>query len=268
MGSEDLGGGLKANFKLEQGFNSDTGASAAPGTTFGREAWVGFSGGWGEVRFGNAYTAIDDIWGAGNAVFDSAFSPTGSVWTGGYNGRPFNVIRYQTPGIGGFVAGISYSLNEAAAGTQTTSGYIQYAAGPLAVALGHQVGDPSAGANSPNLKSTILNGSYDLGAAKLMASYSRVSNVGGMLNNDVRQYQLGVDVPVSSALTLSASYAYSRDTLATGDKRSGFGLGAQYDLSKRTSLYAGYHDSDAEARIGGAKTDEFRLFAVGVRHKF
>jgi len=43
-GSEDLGGGLKANFQLEQGFNMDDG-SAVASTAFNRQAWVGLSGG-------------------------------------------------------------------------------------------------------------------------------------------------------------------------------------------------------------------------------
>ena len=42
-GTEDLGGGLKAGFQLESGFNSDTGASSP--TFFGRQSEVNLSGG-------------------------------------------------------------------------------------------------------------------------------------------------------------------------------------------------------------------------------
>ncbi|MBP8147748.1 MAG: porin, partial [Acidovorax sp.] len=52
-GTEDLGGGLKAGFQLESGFNSDTGASAA--TFFGRQSEVNLSGGFGTVRLGNFF---------------------------------------------------------------------------------------------------------------------------------------------------------------------------------------------------------------------
>src|SRR5471030_617877 len=40
-GTEDLGGGYKAIFKLEDGFNVNTGAIAGNGALFNREAWVG-----------------------------------------------------------------------------------------------------------------------------------------------------------------------------------------------------------------------------------
>ena len=56
-GVEDLGGGLKAGFVLESGFNSDTGTGAAPGggLTFGRQSEVNLSGGFGMVRLGNFF---------------------------------------------------------------------------------------------------------------------------------------------------------------------------------------------------------------------
>ena len=44
-GSEDLGGGLKAGFVLESGFNSATGAAAS--TFFGRQSEVNLSGNFG-----------------------------------------------------------------------------------------------------------------------------------------------------------------------------------------------------------------------------
>ena len=55
-GTEDLGGGLKAGFVLESGFNSDDGAGtpwthgSGTGLTFGRQSEVNLSGGFGMVR--------------------------------------------------------------------------------------------------------------------------------------------------------------------------------------------------------------------------
>ena len=58
-GTEDLGGGLKANFVLEGGFNLDAGdgnSSGAAGTgfEFKRQSTVGLAGNFGEVRLGRA----------------------------------------------------------------------------------------------------------------------------------------------------------------------------------------------------------------------
>jgi predicted porin len=73
-GSEDLGGGLKANFLLEQGFNLDDGTQANATQMFSRQAYLGFSGGFGEVKLGKVFSAYDDISGMTNAAFDSAFT--------------------------------------------------------------------------------------------------------------------------------------------------------------------------------------------------
>ncbi|MDO9203061.1 MAG: porin, partial [Hydrogenophaga sp.] len=56
-GTEDLGGGLKANFVLEQGLQLDTGAigdgtAKTAGQAFSRQSYVGLSGGFGEVKLG------------------------------------------------------------------------------------------------------------------------------------------------------------------------------------------------------------------------
>mgnify|MGYP006202297857 CR=1 FL=1 len=78
-GSEDLGGGLKANFQLEQGIAMNTGATNG----FSRQSWVGLSGGFGAVKLGRALTAFQapvnatDPWGtlqqASTAVLTSGY---------------------------------------------------------------------------------------------------------------------------------------------------------------------------------------------------
>ncbi|MES2945632.1 MAG: porin, partial [Pseudomonadota bacterium] len=92
-GSEDLGGGLKANFLLEGGINTDTGASR--GNLFGRQSYVGLSGGFGEVKIGQMWTAYDDQVGAAIAAFNAnIFAPVANVWSSAntYNGNPGNSI--------------------------------------------------------------------------------------------------------------------------------------------------------------------------------
>ncbi|NKJ48197.1 hypothetical protein CIC12_15910 [Burkholderia sp. SG-MS1] len=57
-GAEDLGGGYRAIFKLENGFNSATGALGNNGALFGREAWVGLTGPFGIMQAGVNYTVL------------------------------------------------------------------------------------------------------------------------------------------------------------------------------------------------------------------
>ena len=56
QGIEDLGGGMKARFVLENGFNSQAGTFDQQGQLFGRQAFVALQGGWGEIAFGRQYT--------------------------------------------------------------------------------------------------------------------------------------------------------------------------------------------------------------------
>jgi len=122
-GSEDLGGGLKANFLLEAGFDPSTGVAnsytnpytgATSNAIFGRQSWVGLSGGFGEVKLGKMWTPYDMVKGSGAAGFDSLlFAPSTSVWvSNGYNDRPGNSIYYETPNFSGFSAAGMYSFGE------------------------------------------------------------------------------------------------------------------------------------------------------------
>ncbi|OIQ68496.1 outer membrane porin protein 32 precursor [mine drainage metagenome] len=265
-GSEDLGGGLKANFQLEQGFSMDKGTADSAAQQFSRYAYVGLSGSFGEIKLGKTGTAYDDIQGNADAVFDSSFSPvyyvfasTNYIWT------PSNSFMYVSPTFGGFSAEFSNALDEKTAGTPYVGSFnIAYAAGPFAASLGYQTQKVyTVDLNDTNF--TRLNVAYDFGAAKLMGSYGKVA-YNDVTKGDANEYQLGVDVPVSAALTVSGSYAESKIAAvgATAEvKSTGFGLGASYSLSKRTSIYGGY-ESD---KVENTSTDH-SLVALGIRHAF
>lgn len=273
-GSEDLGGGLKANFDLQSGFNLDDGTQAQ-GRLFGRQSWVGFSGNFGAVRLGRTTTPFDDVSGTSDAVFDSALAPMNSVFksANSYTIRTNNTIFYQAPTMGGLSGAISYALGEDKTATtsasSTTSMNLTYAAGPVAVQFGYQVEDTAAAAD---VKYTRLGGSYDLGVAKLKAIYGKTQNVVvasvATAGYDATDYQIGVDFPVSAALTLSASYAKSNDSKSTGfeSSRKGYGIAGAYTLSKRTFLYGGL-ESDT-ATVASAADSKKTVFAVGVQHRF
>jgi predicted porin len=258
-GSEDLGGGLKAVFKLEQGFNLDDGT--AKGSGFDRQAYVGLAGGFGEVTFGNTWTAMDDILGASNSGFDSALSASNNVLVVPevYASNPGNTIKYTSPSFSGFSGGFSYSMDELDAVSQDIVDFsVSYGNGPIAANFAYQVQGEVVG--TEDLKLIALNGSYDFGMAKLLGSYGE-AKVGDAKSSD---YQIGVDVPLSPAMTLSAGYAYSEDNAAAGDnERTGYGIAVGYSLSKRTTAYAGFRQADVKD-----SSIEDNVFAVGLRHTF
>lgn len=282
-GTEDLGGGLKANFKLESGFAIDTGV----GNTgiFERTATVGLAGGFGAVNLGRQYTAYDTLRGATNNVWDSNFSTTGTVWKTGvpdYSNRISNSVRYDTPNFGGISGAVAYGFGEndnsgtnLGDATDNMSVHIKYAAGPLLVGVAYQLekqAQTNPAVNQDENKYLLAGASYDLGMAKLVGSYNRAEN-------DTRsddEWQAGVSVPFG-AFTVAAGYSQSTSEgsgLADLDGK-GYTLVGTYDLSKRTSLYAGYKYAEVEsysaaaaAVNGGISSTEASQYAVGVRHTF
>lgn len=308
-GSEDLGGGLKANFDFQQGFTIDDGASNTFSTSdgtgalspskgvvktnpfaFARQSWVGVSGGFGAVRLGRTTTPFDDVNGSSNSLFDSAISP---VNTGGglgvfksvaYNARPNNTIYYQAPTMSGISGAVSYSLGEnkapgVDAGT-VVSLNLTYANGPVAAQLAYQT-EQDTGATE-TVKYTRLGGSYNFGVATAKASYGKAENfrtslaaqpAGAIMGlsqkgKDATEWQLGFDVPVSAAMTVSAGYATSSDNATAGSaERKGYGVGASYTLSKRTFLYGGY-GSATTSNVAGKNDATNSIFALGMQHRF
>lgn len=260
-GSEDLGGGLKANFNFESKINLSNGSTNAK--MFDRQANVGLSGGFGALKIGKSWNAMDDVFGASNSGFDSALSAN-KVWQNGYFGEADAQIHYTTPTFAGITAAVSTQLNGNTAtgnavGGKTSAFNVTYGNGPVAVAVGYEDNkntDPAFGV--PAQKGTMINGSYDLGMAKLLGSYYTTKPAGGGAKTN--SYQLGADIPMGSALTLSVGYASSKVDVPGAKSATGFGVAAGYSLSKRTTVYGGLR---ATNNIAGKD-----LWAVGVNHKF
>ena len=291
-GGEDLGGGLKANFQLESGFDLSTGAgdtsSDGKSSVFSRQSWVGLSGGFGALKLGRMYSPYDEVKGLGAGAFNEIFAPANAnVWaSNNYIANPGNSIYYTTPTISGFSAALSYSFGENKTGPtgtppNTDAGRIismnaRYAGGPVDVALSHQ--QEKANGAAANVKFTQLNASYDLSVVKLRAAFGQVKNGTTILFpvapattvafNKSREFQVGVDVPLGSALTLSTGVAGGKLTLASGGevKSTGFGIAAKYALSKRTFFYTGL--LLAKNKGTGSREIKTDVFAAGVQHQF
>jgi predicted porin len=277
-GTEDLGGGLKANFQLESRINLSNGAYTNA-TTFHGASTVGLSGGFGQVRAGRMTTVLDDVRGVAYSsnVFDSSFTPAsnGVFGSGGdFNSRFRNMLRYDMPSMGGVYGGVNYAFEQTpanptatppVAGGDTLIGFmLGYKAGPMNVVLGIQ--------NEKTVNEYMtLAGSYDLGMASISAGYNTRKGVGTTVATTRKdnEFTIGVNVPMGN-VNLSAGYATSETKQATGAKfqeADGFGFGATYALSKRTRLYAGYRTHEVKT-AAGTKTADTQYYAAGVRHDF
>lgn len=273
-GSEDLGGGLKANFQLEQGFDIDTGAagkSTSANQAFDRQSWVGLSGGFGEVQVGKTWSSYDDIRSSANDNFNANVAASFNTWYG-YNDRPVNSIKYISPTFGGFSGSVTYGLGEDKTATTSASNLtslgLQYATGPVFVGLAYQ-SEKNGPANTKKTN-TLLNGSYDLGLAKLVAGYNQAKNTAVAGELKAKEWNLGVEVPVATNLNLGLGYAQSKREVAGVDsaKATGYTASLLYSLSKRTTVYGVAFQAKTEAAATGLTTDKNTTYAVGVNHKF
>ncbi|APW36823.1 hypothetical protein RD110_06120 [Rhodoferax koreense] len=305
-GSEDLGGGLAAIFTLEGGFTIDNGAfnnnqgNANSTTLFGRQSWVGLKGNFGQVTLGRNYSAYDDLHGIVDHNYDSnTFAVWGAVSGTGiqdYVNRTNNSIKYTTPVFGGFSATVNYSFGEDKTATTSASKNanlnLKYANGPLVVGYAYQketqrasgatnlfggtsvttatsLGSVALGNSTTDdtRKYHLFGATYDFGVAKLVGSYNQAKNSAGTKDKD---YQVGVSVPFgAAAVAVGYAHAKSDATLANGgdNKGNGFSLLGTYDLSKRTTLYAGYLQIKSEVANGATEVKR-TLVGTGIRHTF
>jgi predicted porin len=265
-GSEDLGGGLKADFQLEGSMNfanGQLGTTAAVGTdaatSFNREAWVGLSGAFGAVRFGRTdVSAAQGVDGtiavvAGNL---SDFSTEIGV-------DLTNVIRYTTPTINGFTADFGYA-NQAtttAVGTTDTTGYsVRYVNGPLDVRVGRIELETSATTIDDQM--TAFGVSYNLGFATIAAARNKIKSATAA--TDHTESGVSISVPLGNGLTVGASLIDQDFTAAASSDKAQAVLAIKKDLSKRTNVYAVYLDTNF---TGGTSLDT-SSFRLGVQHSF
>ena len=167
-GTEDMGGGLKANFQLESQLQVDDGTGAGPGLLFNRNTYVGLeSHSWGEVKLGNHDTIFKEygdtigILGISSGTFMSTSNVLrktgfGTSSASSFHLRRANSVIYETPEIGGFTGGLQWSTNEAPStdlhrGKVYSMG-VKWDNGPFYVALAHEIHKDLFGgsANAPS----------------------------------------------------------------------------------------------------------------------
>jgi predicted porin len=308
-GTEDLGRGLSAKFVLEAGINIDDGTTGQstpavpagiprftprPSPTnrlFGRQAYVGLSGNWGNVTLGRQYTphylALGDIdpFAVGLAGNAANFIPTIL--------RMDNAIKYTTPTWSGFTADLAYALGEVQGNNSARLQYglsVGYANGPLTAKVAYhrangdlpEGGFPSGPPNTAGVvngiplgetsKNWLVGAKWDFGVAA--ASLAIDGNKGGgSLSSDTRDYLIGVSVPFGPA-TFLASFIKKNDRGDTGADAKQWALGLTYAVSKRTNFYTSYghisNDRDLTYTAGNAteRGTGDKQFNVGVRHLF
>jgi GBP family porin len=143
-GSEDLGGGLRAIFTLENGFNVANGTLGQSGRMFGRQAFVGLaSDQYGAFTLGRQYDSVVD--------YLAPLSNTGTQYGGTIAAHPFdndnlnnsvrfnNTVKYSSLNYAGLKFGATYSFSNSTdfADNRAYSFGASYDWGGLKVAAGY-----------------------------------------------------------------------------------------------------------------------------------
>lgn len=103
-GVEDLGGGTKVNFVMESQISLETGAT--PARFFHRQANVGISGNWGQLRMGRVYTPWNDVASNSAVGYGDTYDPYVRTWR---IGGP-SPLGSQVPTASGQLTGLAGAL--------------------------------------------------------------------------------------------------------------------------------------------------------------
>jgi GBP family porin len=276
-GSEDLGGGLKANFNLESDIQTNNGGLNQYGL-FRRQANVSVGGNFGEVKVGITTNPLIATNGLLMPVSGNSVSTATSSAMGYADFYTKNAVTYTSPSLSGLTAQLQYGFSnniESAGDGSVTAGSLAYVNGPLAIRYAFQdrkeaaAGTANSGANpstsdsvgivsaAPGIvagkiaaakKSQLVGARYEMGAVSLGLAYlenKAATTLGGPLAK-VTGYQAGVGY-TTGAWLLGATYTRSEKSSLTN-------LQARYSLSKRTSLIAqaGFADNSVDGKVNFA----------------
>jgi predicted porin len=273
-GTEDLGGGLKANFHMETGFKPDTGnldnagavatkaagdpvaytSTATASQLFQRQAWGGLSGGFGEVRAGRQYTL--GFFGSIGSMPSTYTDPALAVGLGfsGMGSRNNDQIQYWSPTMGGAQVRVSTQLAGDTTDASTKAAKsnefgLSYTAGPLTANFTTASVTSTTGTKTSPMG---IYGAYNFGAFAAHLGYvdkDDAANKGTVAK---------VTMPMG-ANTLFAGMAKNSTS-----KADAYEVGNFYALSKRTRVYALYANGSKD----GATPTNGKRVALGLDHNF
>jgi predicted porin len=249
-GVEDIGGGYRVRFALENGFDASNGQLGTAGTMFNREAWIAL----GSAKTGEVKLGLQDA--VGVPLFVDVFGEVLTIstvaylagWTydlgPGASYQPLhisNAISYSSPWYGPFNAQVlvqTHAQDSTAPTLTNRSVAINFFDGHLFGTISYFGNyavnglSPSQYVRTDNISAGVI---YDSGHYVLSAGYSFLAP---RLDGD----------RVASTYTLGAIYRYQkrndfraevvyRTVGGWVDHSYGVTLGYDYNLSARTALY-------------------------------
>lgn len=302
-GEEDLGGGYRAIFRLENGFSINSGTLGQGGLEFGRQAFVGLASDQiGTISLGRQYDFMTT-----NLTTFSAGSLIPSVFAfhlgdldrlGGE--RINNAVKYVSPTLEGLQLGALYAFGgqpgDLVSNSASSFG-ATYARGPLHLAAAYTaihnyqpsfgigtsvLGTPLSGSGPlgtlstpPTFDKLIVSGlaaGYQLGPVLLQGLFTLVDFQNKGQSAVLRTEEGNAQYKLSSVFFLAASYAYSK---LDSDHWNQIALGADYFFSSRTDVHLNAVYLRASSGVAAelfllspSSTNTQMIVALGLRHTF
>jgi len=274
MGSEDLGGGTKAIFKLEAGLNTDDGTAGQAGSLFNRAAFVGLTNNkLGTLTMGRQYSSYFDALNALGPVpivTGSAGDHPGDIDGFDITIRHNNSIKYTSPTMHGFTGSAMVASGEQAGHTGSggsAAASVKFDGSQWHHAIGYQL--LKNGPNQLNWDATTAGSfskspvnagylsardiqflaagtRYQMGAVSLGGSVSNVQYTPNATSvfRDKAIFNTGALLAqwqTSTPWLLGAGYTYTQANRANGiddgARYRQFALQQAYWFTKRTSVY-------------------------------
>ncbi|KGW66005.1 porin [Burkholderia pseudomallei] len=276
-GAEDLGGGLKAIFVLENGFGINNGTLKQNGREFGRQAFVGLSHEqYGALTLGRQYDSVVDYLGP--------LSLTGTQFGGTQFAHPFdndnlnnsfrinNAVKYTSVNWAGLKFGALYgfSNNNQFANNRAYSAGVSYSFAGFNIGAGYLQLNNNFGPTVSNASGAValdntfvgkrqrvfgggLNYTFGPATAGFVFTQSRVnrataigagaSGVSSGIALDgtfmrFNNYEVNARYAITPAWTVAGSYTYTAGFIENHHPGwNQFNLQTAYALSKRTDVY-------------------------------
>lgn len=268
-GSEKLSDNLSAVFNLESGFNAGTGSSNQGGRLFGRQAWVGLKGDWGQLSFGRQYSMLfwsmlnSDIMGPNAYGIGSldGYVPdrrqdNSILYMGNFNGIKFGATYAKGRDTAG-ECGVNYNSENACSSYSAMLGYdaanwgVNVAYDVLKGGEGVSWRGSGLDSSDKSDRRLALNAWTQLDALKLglvyihrntdgtIGSATRTDGTKANLGDQSDLISLGAAYALTPAVTIDGSVNYIKFKNGDEDAKSMLYVArVKYALSKRTSVYA------------------------------
>lgn len=257
-GSEDLGGGLKAIWKME--FQVDmASAGGASDPISSRNMYIGLNGGWGSLLLGRHDTPYKMSTGKLDMFADTIGDYNKSA---GFDDiRANTMIAYVSPKMAGFkvaAAVVAPNSNTDINGiSEAQSIALMWNGGAFNAAVAYEGFDSDFAAAAGKAESKYRIGlGANFGAFTANAIYEDQSDIAAVSGADKTIWQ--VQGRFKFGNNAVKAYYGNNDTDG-GSDRDGYGVGFDHDFSKRTRAYVIWADHDDATSQG---------LSMGMIHKF